>query len=194
MPATGAPSDYDRTNRIVVSGVYSIPPFGFALDHSAFGKRVFSGWQIAGVGTAQSGNPYTVTDASGGALYGGTTSAGSYAPGASVATAVLSGRTENRLNAYFNTAAYVAAGNFFGNAGRNTLRGPFQRNIDASLIKITPIHDNINFEFRTEFFNVLNFANFANPASAVSTVSSFGKISNTVGNPRVIQFAAKVNF
>ncbi len=194
LAAAWAPSDFDRTNRVVVSGFYTIPGFGFALDRTAFGKAMFTGWQISGVGTAQSGNPYTITDASGGAFYGATTSAASYAPGGSVATAIQHGRTESRLTSYFNTATYVTAGNVFGNAGRNTLRGPFQRNIDASLIKDTRLHDNMVFEFRAEFFNVLNYANFANPASAVSTASSFGHISSTVGNPRIIQFAAKVNF
>lgn len=188
-----APSDFDRRHRIVVSGVYTVPAFGFALDRTAMGKLLFSGWQVAGVGTAQSGAPFTVTDSSGGAFYGATSSEASFAPGASVASALGSGRTENRLNAFFNTAAFVKAGNYFGNAGRNTMRGPFVRNIDASLIKQTPLHDSVNFEFRTEFFNVLNFANFANPTSAISS-SSFGKITGTVNNPRVIQFAAKVNF
>ena len=188
------PSDYDRKNRVVVSGVYSVPAFGFALDRTAMSKKAFTGWQLSGVGTAQSGLPYSVTDASGGALYGGTTSEANFAPGASVATARLNGRTESRLTQYFNTNAFTSAGNLFGNAGRNILRGPFQRNIDLSIIKQTTIHDATNFEFRTEFFNILNFANFANPSSAISSPTSFGVISNTVGNPRIIQFVAKVNF
>ncbi len=188
------PSDYDRTNRVVISGVYSIPAFGGPLDRNAFGKRAFGGWQISGVGTAQSGLPFTIADASGGALYGATTSNASFAAGGSVATAHLTGSTESRLTRYFNTSAFTSAGNLFGNTGRNILRGPFQRNIDMSLIKITPIHDSMNFEFRAEFFNILNYANFANPASAVSTASSFGVISSTVGNPRIVQFAGKINF
>jgi hypothetical protein len=170
-----------------------VPAFGFALDHTAVGKRAFYGWQIAGIGTGQSGAPYTIMDSSGGAYYGGTNSTANFAPGASVATAVLSGSTESRLTKYFNTAAYVPAGNYFGNAGRNNLRGPFVRDIDASIIKQTPLHNTLNFEFRAEFFNVMNFANFANPVSAIAS-SSFGKILNTVSNPRIIQFAAKVNF
>ncbi|MGA3011565.1 MAG: TonB-dependent receptor [Terracidiphilus sp.] len=193
LRADWAPSDFDRTNRIVVSGVYTVPAFGFALDRTAVGKRAFNGWQIAGVGTGQSGAPFTVTDTSGGAYYGGTTSTASFATGASVSTAVLSGSTESRLTEYFNTAAYVKAGNYFGNAGRNNLRGPFVRNIDTSIIKQTLLHKSLNFEFRAEFFNVLNFANFANPVSAISS-SSFGKITSTVNNPRVIQFAGKINF
>ena len=188
------PSDYDRTHRVVVSGVYDIPAFGFGANGTELNKRLFGGWQIAGVGVAESGLPFSLTDASGGAYYGSTLSNASFAAGASVATARKTGRVEDRLNSFFNTSAFASAGNYFGNTGRNILRGPFQRNIDISLIKHTPIHNSINVEFRSEFFNVLNFVNFDLPGSAISTSSTFGKITDTVGNPRIIQFATKVNF
>jgi len=190
-----APSDYNVTNRLVVSGVYSIPAFGFALDRTAFGKRMFSGWQISGVGTAQSGLPFTVTDSKGAAFYAtaGTNEA-NFVPGANAHTAKLSGGTTGRLTHYFNTAAFVTSGNYYGTSGRNILYGPAQRDIDASLIKDTLIRDSVHLEFRAEFFNVLNIVNFANPGSALQTASTYGIISTTTGNPRIIQFAGKVNF
>jgi hypothetical protein len=78
-----------------------------------------------------------ITDSSGAAYYGTDSSRASFAPGASAATAKLSGRTEDRLTRYFNTAAFVPAGNYYGNVGRNILRGPLQRNIDFSVAKNT---------------------------------------------------------
>jgi hypothetical protein len=190
-----APSDYNVTNRLVVSGIYSIPAFGFVLDRTAFGRRLFSGWQIAGVGTAQTGLPFTVTDSKGAAFYAtaGTNEA-NFAPGATPQTARLTGSTTSRLTHYFNTAAFVTSGNYYGNSGRNILHGPSQKDIDASLIKDTQIRDSVDFEFRAEFFNVLNIVNFANPGSALQTASTFGVISATNGNPRIIQFAAKIKF
>jgi hypothetical protein len=187
-------SDFDRTQVLMVNGIYSLPKLQFSWAERALTGRILNGWQIAGIGVAQSGLPFTITDDAGAAYYGMNTSRASFAPGASVATARLSGSTESRLNQYFNTAAFVSAGNYFGNTGRSILRGPFQRNIDISLIKETPIHNTLSSEFRAEFFNALNFANFANPGSAVSSPSSFGVISSTVGNPRILQFALKLNF
>jgi len=49
-------------------------------------------------------------------------------------------------------------------------------------------------EWRSEFFNLFNHTTFGLPAGAVSTPSTFGAITSTVGNPRIIQFAAKFIF
>ena len=111
-----APSDFDRTNRFVVNGGYQIPPFGGNWNKSGFGKRFFGGWEISGVGIVQSGTPFSVTDSTGAAYYGVTGSTASYAVGATRSTAELSGDVESRLTKYFNTAAFVKAGNYFGTA------------------------------------------------------------------------------
>ena len=187
------PSDFDRKNRFVVNFSYEIPRWGFGLNQSAFGKRFFAGWQLAGVAVAQSGTPFSVTDSSGAALYGTSSSRASFAPGATIASAQLSGSVESRLNRYFNTAAFVRAGNGFGDSGRNILRGPAQRNIDFSVNKRIPIRERLTLEWRSEFFNVLNFVNFANPGGSI-TASSNGVIRSTTGNPRVIQMALKLQF
>ena len=77
------------------------------------------------------------------------------------------------------------------------LHGPGQSNTDLSLIKLFPLkwpNERTNVEFRTEFFNVFNHPIFADPDNWVSDGPSFGTITNTVANPRIIQFALKVNF
>ncbi len=188
------PSDFDRTHVFIVNGIYTIPKLNFSWTDGGLGEQIVNGWQIAGIGTAQSGLPYSIIDDAGAAYYGVTTSQANFAPGASVATAKRGGSTESRLNAYFNTAAFASSGDYFGDTGRNILRGPFERNLDLSLIKEIPVHQTIDAQFRAEFFNVLNFANFANPGNAITSASTFGVISSTVGNPRIIQFALKLNF
>jgi outer membrane receptor protein involved in Fe transport len=187
------PSDFDRTQRVVVNAAYEIPRWGFRLDHTAFGKKFFGGWVVSGVGMIQSGTPFSVTDSAGAAYFGVTGSTASFAPNATLATAELTGSTESRLNKYFNTAAFTSAGNYFGNAGRNILRGPRQRNIDVALAKDIPVSERIRAEFRGELFNSMNYANFANPSGAI-TSSAFGLIKAITGNPRVAQFALKVMF
>jgi hypothetical protein len=103
-----------------------------------------------------------------------------------------------------------AIGTDFGNVGRNVLRGPGQTNVDFSIIKRFPFSESKNLELRAEFFNLFNHANFANPISNLSAVQSisidpnsgriigspgdFGRIISTSNNPRLLQFAIKLNF
>ncbi len=179
-------SDFDRTHRVVVNFSYNLP-------YGRLNKQIFGDWQVAGVAILQSGTPISILDTSGAALYGTANSRASWSPGATITTAQGSGRTQDRLNRYFNTAAFVRAGNFFGDTGRNILRGPIQRNADLSINKKFTLTERVNLEWRNEFFNVLNIANFANPGGSI-TAASYGVIRNTTGNPRVVQFALKLAF
>ena len=108
------------------------------------------------------------------------------------------------------TAIAAATGTDFGNVGRNMLRGPRQTNVDFSIIKRFPFGESKNIEFRAEFFNLFNHVNFANPISNLNAVTSsgsidpntgriinpgdFGRITSTSNNPRLIQFALKLNY
>ncbi len=187
------PSDFDRTQRLVVNFSYEIPNFGFSWKNSGLGKRLFGGWQLAGVGILQSGTPVSILDTSGAALYGTSNSRASWAPGATVESARSTGRTQDRLDRYFNTSAFVRAGDLWGNTGRNILRGPTQRNLDLSVNKRIPVNERLLVEWRSEFFNLLNIVNFANPGGSI-TAASYGVIRTTTGNPRVIQMALKLTF
>ena len=109
------------------------------------------------------------------------------------------------------TATAGATGTDFGNVGRNVLRGPRQTNVDFSVMKRFPFGESKNIEFRAEFFNLFNHVNFANPISNLNAFASsggsidsnsgqiinpgdFGRITSTSNNPRLIQFAVKLNF
>ena len=85
-------------------------------------------------------------------------------------------------------------GTVFGNLGRNILRGPDQQDFDIAAIKTTPLTDRVKLIFRWEIFNVLNRPNFANPSNDVSTPSTFGVISALTVNPRIMQYALKLQF
>ena len=83
----------------------------------------------------------------------------------------------------------------FGNLGRNTLRGPSQKRFDLGLSKTTRLTERTTFELRVDAFNLFNFVNFANPSSVIGDPGTdFGFITDTVGGPRVMQFAAKFRF
>jgi hypothetical protein len=116
--------------------------------------------------------------------------------------AVLSGSVEGRLNEYFNTSAFTSAppigdGTGFGNSGRGILRGPDERNLDFAVVRqfhLRHLGEQGIVQFRAEAFNLTNTPNFNGPGTERSTPSSFGVITSTSINPRIVQFALKVNF
>jgi hypothetical protein len=196
-------SDFDRRHRVVASYVYSIPGI---FQNSAIGKGLLGGWSWSGVTTLQSGRPFSVIDATAGTIYGVNGSLlAQFAPGKSAGDAVLTGRTQSRIDRYFDTSVFAPApaignGTGFGNAGRNILVGPGQANVDMALKKNFRLKNDTNqLEFRSEFFNVFNHPNFGNPVNsginaARSIPSTFGAISTTTVAPRIIQFALKYQF
>jgi hypothetical protein len=99
----------------------------------------------------------------------------------------------------------------FGTLGRNTFRGPGQQNWDFSLIKNFRITERQSLRFTTDFFNIWNHVNFGNPAfldvesyqcvagapncvNGVLANAPFGKITSTLGTPRLIQFSLRYAF
>jgi hypothetical protein len=145
------------------------------------------------------------------------------ADGGSISAGTSKGDIHQRLNGYLKIpnfvpapAAYSGAGvTAFGDLGRNIYRGPFQQNWDFSLIKHFRITERQDLRFTADFFNIWNHANFGNPGinDVETTLCStpgvggcsadgrlpqdqtpFGKITSTVGTPRLIQFSLRYAF
>lgn len=103
---------------------------------------------------------------------------------------------------WFNPCAFVdAPAGELGNSSRAPIYGPRFVNTDFSVIKDFPIsfREGMRVQFRAEFFNIFNHAQFyllggAGQMQDVDSASSFGVVNGTVNNPRVIQFALKLNF
>jgi hypothetical protein len=79
-----------------------------------------------------------------------------------------------------------------GTGGRNAFRGPRFFNVDISLVKKFRISERHAVSFRAEAYNLFNNANFAAPNATLDP--SFGKLSATVGNARVLQGALRYEF
>jgi hypothetical protein len=205
-------SNFDRTHRLVISGTWSVP--GPEHATSAAIRKLGDGWSISGISTLQSGLPFSILDSAAGTLFGPATlyTTGNLAPGATLSDSARNGSVSTRVNEFFNTKAFIPApfipddglidgeypvsggGTIFGSLGRNILRGPDQRVGDIAVIKTTPLTERVQLIFRWEVFNVLNRPNFANPSNDVSTPNTFGVISALTVNPRIMQYALKLEF
>ena len=107
------------------------------------------------------------------------------------------------LQHWFNPCAFAKAqSGELGTAARAPAYGPRFVNTDFSVIKDFPLpfREAMNLQFRAEFFNLFNHAQFFlngfsdTGEQDISTPSSFGVVNNTVNNPRLVQFALRLNF
>lgn len=191
------PDSFVRPQRFVFSAVYELP--SPSNRHSLRGQAL-GGWKLAGVETIQSGHRLPLLNLDAASVYGVLYDLAEIVPGCQIET---NGSTTHRLNNWINQSCVtsspivgddgVATG--FGNSRMGILHGPDQINTDLSVIKLFPIHESVNVEFRSEFFNAFNHPNFQDPDLFYSDgPAAFGHITETYGNPRILQFALKVNF
>jgi hypothetical protein len=198
-------SDFDVRQRFVFSYIYDLP-FGrgrkFAGGSSGVTNRIIGNWQLAGVFSAATGNYYTATDINdvAGGDCGGTVGYYCSRPnlvGDPNAKPCIPGTL-------FNTCAFAdnTVLGTFGNAGRNIIEGPGYKSWDTSLVKQFPLNEQKHFEFRAEFFNVLNHVNYlfgqfgaisAEPTPLELGQGGFGYPLSS-RPPRQIQFALKFYF
>jgi hypothetical protein len=178
-------SDFHRKHRLILSGTWDLP---------FKGNRLIDGWSLSGIGTFQSGRPFTVVDGDySGFLFASGDPRPNLAAGATHDGQTTPGPVNERLDAYLNRAAFQSSGAYFGNLGRNTVIGPDQRRVDLVASKLTRLSERFQLEFRAEFFNAFNTVTFRAPENDM-TESSFGQIDETRGGPRVVQLGLKLRF
>ena len=101
----------------------------------------------------------------------------------------------------FSQEAFGTLGNF----AREGLYGPGLTNLDFAILKTTKIRENVNLQFRAEFFNILNHTNltypastiFSGTASATATLArnaTAGQITTYASPSREIQLGLKLIF
>jgi hypothetical protein len=102
----------------------------------------------------------------------------------------------------------------FGDAGRNSVRGPHYTNSDIYITKTFPIREGITFRLDAQMFNAFNHPNFALPSEVeagmpgVSIPARFGTLESTISpptgllgvglggdsSPRMIAFQGRIEF
>ncbi len=208
-------ADYDRKQRLVVNYSYNLPPF---RQNKGFAGKALSDWGVSGVTVIQSGQGMTLTDTTGGAILGLTSSRAQMCPGFTYSQILTAGPISSRLNSFFNLNSVadttttkgnagcpfpvvgavngLGGASGFGNTGRDILFGPGQLNFDFSIIKnfkVGGFREAGSVQFRAEFFNAMNHPQFSNPATTVNA-ATFGQITTTSVAPRIMQLVLRYSF
>jgi hypothetical protein len=98
------------------------------------------------------------------------------------------------LTNYLNRAAFAQpASGAFGSHQRNSITGPGFWKIDLALSRLVSFASSQNVELRVEVFNLLNTFNWGIPNNNFSS-GTFGRITTSAGDPRIMQFGVKYGF
>ncbi len=93
---------------------------------------------------------------------------------------------------HLNPAAYIApASGQWGNAGRNSITGPAQFNLNASLARTFQMTDRYSLDVRVDATNALNHVTYPNWNTTVGTL--FG-LPSTANAMRSVQTTVRVRF
>jgi hypothetical protein len=185
---------WDVRHNFTLGFTYDLP-FGrgkqFGNNMNKLASTLIGNWQVNGILTLRTGNPYTI-DANGCQ----DVNAGGCGPtllsGSGADAAPSGGRTANE---WFNIANYAAPGPLsLGNTGLQTNTAPPTRNMDLSVFKDFPLTERFKVQFRAETFNLANTPQFGYPGNTYGS-SNFGQITSTAtGSERHIQFSLRFQF
>lgn len=196
IAAERARSSFDVPHRFTGGFVYQLPVGpGRALGSNWTGAaaRLLGGWQLNGIVSLQSGQPYTV--ALPGELDNSNTGRSSYGFGAGDRPNVSSNPNLSSPDPqqWFDPGAFsMPEYGSFGNAGRNIIGGPGLANVDFSVLKDIRVAETATLQFRAELFNMLNTPNFLNPNIFFGT-PGFGRVL-AARDGREVQFGMKLIF
>ena len=157
----------NRTHVFAMSSVYELP-FGHGkawLTHGLPGA-IARGWQVQGLFTMYSGQPFSVS-ADGTSLNapGNTQRANQVKPN----VAILGGTGPGQ--SWFDPLAFAPVTTAtFGTAGFNSIFGPGAVNLDAGLVREFAVGERWHVQLRADAFNATNTPHFSNPSANVSNL------------------------
>jgi hypothetical protein len=186
LAAEHGPSNDDQRHQFGAQVQYTtgVGPMGGAFLSGVPGALV-KGWTLAGQLVIGSGRPLTPVYST--AL-----------PGAAINGTVRAALTGADVNAvpdgyYLNPLAYtIPAAGDWGDAGRNSVRGPRQFSLNAGITRSFPVTQRLNIDWRIDATNLLNRVTY----STVSTILNspqFGLATST-NDMRKIQTSIRVRF
>jgi Carboxypeptidase regulatory-like domain len=217
LRAFRASSSFDERHLFTVSSVYDLPFF----KNPGVANRILGGWELSGIGSWQTGIPFSVYNSSGFGDNAGlgdvvATNAGAGQSYADVISNPNKNIPSKPVGSSFgplvaNPNAFASpVGLTLGDSGRNFLRNPGRWNIDMALFKHFAISERVGFEFRAEAFNIFNHVEWGPIAGdqggaagscnngCSARTGTFGGANflqtGTVYSPRILQLGAKFIF
>ena len=198
-------ANWDIRNRFVGTVTYTMPSLA---RYGHFTDTLAGGWHANTIVTIQGGQPFNIGITNDQANVGGI---GTQRPNYVHAPQFTCGKAQYiaKVSCIDVTAYSLPALYTFGNTHRNDQRGPGAANTNLSIFKDFAVFESVRFQFRAEAFNVFNHANLANPGNVTLptastagvfnfTGSTFGQVTGTpsvsLGDPRILQLAGKINF
>jgi hypothetical protein len=208
-------SQLNLNDSFTASVLYDLP-FGkgkhFGGDWGSAANAIAGNWHVNVIERATSGFPLFVVDSSDPSgiffSYNGLTVQRPNQVGNPNVGGPEGGQTNcpakvHTLQNWFNPCAFESApAGELGTAARAPVYGPRFVNTDFSIFKDIPMsfREGMNLQFRAEFFNLLNHSQYwlagisGTGEQDINSSSSFGKITQTLNNPRLVQFALKLQF
>jgi hypothetical protein len=199
MGADFGVSNYDQPYNSTTSFVWGLP-FGQGQRWASNASRVLDaligGWQLAGINSVYSGEPVTFIYNPGATfIVSGIAQdfrgANNYRP--NVTCDPMASGADRTIANWFNRACVVVPtdpSQPFGNAARNSVRGPLSWQFDFAASKKFALGGPAQLEFRLEAFNLLNRTNFRAP-NGNRSAAGFGTITAT-NDPRQLQLGFKL--
>ncbi|MCU1329004.1 MAG: TonB-dependent receptor [Bryobacterales bacterium] len=197
-------ADFDVRHRVVVSGNWSVQVW----KRWRRSGMLLSGWNVAPIWTARSGQPFSVFDSIAQTLDLNTpratfTKAVSTKPNTFVAAP---GANTFQIYTFFPAEIshepnlLTPTSNWLPNMSkRNSFRAPGFHNLDVAIYKDTRLNEKLTLQLRGEFFNLLNHANLyligttANTGAGNTIDGCFGCTGSSYDR-RQIQVAARIRF
>jgi outer membrane receptor protein involved in Fe transport len=173
LDAWEAPGDNDIRHRLVGSFMANLP----------LGQNpILRDWLVAAILTTHTGRPFTVTQ-------------GSLEGAGWVPNRVADTDGPGTVDQWFNVSDFqVVPTGVFGDAGRNSLRGPGWFTLDFSLQRRIQMRNALAATLRYDVFNATNRTNFGNPNADITSASNRGTITSLAGDPRSMQFSVRLEF
>ena len=180
---------FDRTNNVVVSGIYDLP-FGpgrrFDTSHNVLNREIIGGWQLSGIQQFATGQPIQIT------ANNNADTSSLHAMYADTVCNPANGFHRTELQ-FYNPACYVQPGAGQYGDSRDGPRQPHLVNTNLSLAKIFSIAGEHQLQLRVDAFDVFNHPTLGTGNTAVNAPNA-GLVTSETAGPRVLQGALRYTF
>ncbi len=203
---------YNVPQALSIATVWDIPfgrgrKFGSTVPKAV--DLVAGGWNLDVIGQFQKGNPINITEPNSTPWPADNTRPDWYCDGHKALAnkdlrsngnrwLTMAGTDSINHGCYLQSTKSLRSGTataprLFGDTHFDSVDGPGIDNWDLAVHKDFAIYHDWNFGLRGEFFNAFNHASFGNPDSGIGS-STFGLISSTQKQARIIQVAGTIRF